>query len=149
MRTTVKVDIKDKIEFDLPDAWGGHVSIIASSRAGAAPGWSAHFTSEPLRTPMNAAEYAAAQGSILAANLASYSVAREFEFTESDRNIPVREYTWKPDDHVVHQCQAYFIIDGDAWTLTFSAGAEDYEKLRGAIPDLLRGIRPSGTKVLQ
>lgn len=145
----MKVDIKDKVEFDLPDAWGGHVSIIASSRPGVAPGWSAHFTSEPLRTPMNAAEYATAQGSILASNLPSYSVAREFEFSESGRNIPVREYTWKSEDHLLHQCQAYFIIDGEAWTLTFSAAADDYAKLRGAIPDLLRNIRTGSGKALQ
>ena len=145
----MKVDIKDKVEFDLPDAWGGHVSIIASSRAGVAPGWSAHFTSEPLNTPMNAAEYAAQQGGILAANLAAYSVSREFEFAESGRNIPVREYSWKSDDHLIHQCQAYFVIDGEAWTLTFTAAPDDYAKLRSAIPDLLRNIRPAGGKVLQ
>ena len=145
----MKVDIKDKIEFELPDAWGGHVSVIASSRPGVAPGWSVHLISEPLRAPTDAAQYALAQGSVLKANLAAYAVAKEFEFADGGRIIPVREYTWKSDDHDIHQCQAYFIFGDEAWTLTFSAGAEDYAKLRGALPDLLRGIRPSGAKVLR
>ena len=145
----MKVGIKDKIELELPEAWGGHVSVIAASRPGVAPGWSVHLTSEPLRAPMDAAQYAMAQGNILQANLAGYAVAKEFEFADGDRKIPVREYSWKNDDHVIHQCQAYFLSGDEAWTLTFSAGPEDYANLRGAIPDLLRGIRPADVRVLQ
>lgn len=144
----MKVEISNKVELELPEAWGGHASIIASSRPGVAPGWSVHLTSEPLRSAMEATQYALAQGDLLKTALTGYAVTREFEFAEGDRKIPVREYSWKSDDHAIHQCQAYFIVGNEAWTLTFSAGADDYMNLRTAIPDLLRGVRAAGGKAL-
>jgi hypothetical protein len=137
----VKIGIQNTISFELPDNWGGRASIVATSAPGATPGWSTHLSSEPLMQPIEPAAYAKAQGAVLKANLASFNESRFFEFNEDGRAIPVREFSWKNDDQDIYQCQAYFIFGDSAWTLTVSAGSEDYPRLRTAIPQLLRGVR--------
>jgi hypothetical protein len=142
----VKIGIENSIVFELPDSWGGRAAITAFSAPGASPGWSTHLSSEPLLQPIDALTYAGLQLATLKANLASFNESRFFEFTEGERTIPVREYSWKNDDHDIFQCQAYFVFGSNAWTLTFSAGSEDYGKLRVAIPELLRGVHDTASE---
>jgi hypothetical protein len=142
----VKIGIKDSIIFELPDSWSGRAAITASSVPGVSPVWSTHLSSEPLIQPMDAPAYAQAQGNVLKANLSSFNENRFFEFTESERTIPVREYSWKNENQEIFQCQAYFVFGSNAWTLTVSSGSDDYAKLRISIPDLLRGVRDASLK---
>ena len=140
----MKIGIENTIVFELPDGWGGRAAITASSAPGATPGWSTHLSSEPLLQQMDASAYARMQGEVLKANLTAFNESHFFEFIDGDRTIPVREYSWKNDDQDIFQCQAYFVFSSNAWTLTVSAGSQDYPKLRVAIPELLRGVREAG-----
>lgn len=129
----------DSFDFAVPDAWRAKMVLGFSAPDGTR---TVNLSNEPLADPLDAAAYADQQADVLGAALEGYEEIARYDYPGADGAVPVREYAWTAHGARIRQCQAYFVVGGEAWTMTFSAADDAYDAFREEFPALIHAFSP-------